>query len=189
MIRIALALMAGTMLSSAAIAGDITINGDTTGGPTWQRTLSGSPPGLLSGVGNAVAYEVFEFTVTADGTYDFLSTATTPGYDNFLHLYVGAFDPTNQFSGVLIANDDFPSIGLSGFSFALTAGLTYLTVNSGFANDDFGTYTMRISGPGDILPGGGGGVIPEPATWGMMIAGFGLIGAAARRRRTVHATA
>lgn len=29
-----------------------------------------------------------------------------------------------------------------------------------------------------------GGVIPEPATWAMMIAGFGLVGGAMRRRRT-----
>ena len=29
--------------------------------------------------------------------------------------------------------------------------------------------------------------IPEPATWAMMIAGFGLSGAALRRRRTAHA--
>ena len=27
------------------------------------------------------------------------------------------------------------------------------------------------------------GVVPEPATWGMMIAGFGLVGSAMRRRR------
>ena len=29
------------------------------------------------------------------------------------------------------------------------------------------------------------GAVPETATWGMMIAGFGMIGAAARRRKTV----
>jgi hypothetical protein len=28
-------------------------------------------------------------------------------------------------------------------------------------------------------------VIPEPGTWAMMIAGFGLVGFAARRRRTL----
>ena len=28
------------------------------------------------------------------------------------------------------------------------------------------------------------GVVPEPATWAMMIAGFGLTGAAIRRRKT-----
>ncbi|QMW24536.1 PEP-CTERM sorting domain-containing protein [Sandaracinobacteroides saxicola] len=31
------------------------------------------------------------------------------------------------------------------------------------------------------------GAVPEPATWAMMIAGFGLVGAATRRRRTMVA--
>lgn len=57
------------------------------------------------------------------------------------------------------------------------------------------------SGPGPIgsIPGGGGGsggggsigVVPEPATWAMMILGFGLIGGALRmrpRRTAVLAT-
>ena len=33
------------------------------------------------------------------------------------------------------------------------------------------------------------GVIPEPGIWAMLIAGFGMVGAAARRRRPVHAAA
>jgi hypothetical protein len=32
-----------------------------------------------------------------------------------------------------------------------------------------------------------GGVIPEPGTWALLIAGFGLVGAAARRRRPAFA--
>jgi hypothetical protein len=35
----------------------------------------------------------------------------------------------------------------------------------------------------------GGDVVPEPATWAMMIAGFGLVGSAMRRRRTVTVSA
>ena len=34
---------------------------------------------------------------------------------------------------------------------------------------------------------GAGGAVPEPATWALMITGFGLVGATLRRRRTVAA--
>ena len=37
--------------------------------------------------------------------------------------------------------------------------------------------------------GGGVGAVPEPASWAMMIAGFGLVGASARRRRNVAVAA
>jgi hypothetical protein len=40
---------------------------------------------------------------------------------------------------------------------------------------------VRVSGLG------GGGAVPEPATWAMLIAGFGLVGLAARRRRRTGA--
>jgi hypothetical protein len=39
----------------------------------------------------------------------------------------------------------------------------------------------------EISSGVGNGAVPEPATWAMMILGFGLVGAAARRRSTVTA--
>jgi hypothetical protein len=47
--------------------------------------------------------------------------------------------------------------------------------NTGIDNVDF-----------SFTPNGGGGV-PEPATWAMMIAGFGLTGMAIRRRRSAFA--
>jgi hypothetical protein len=39
----------------------------------------------------------------------------------------------------------------------------------------------------DNLTIGGAGVIPEPATWAMLIIGFGLVGATARRRTSALA--
>ncbi len=181
----AAALLAGSMFASAAVAGDYSFSGDTTGGPTWNRPVAGNPPTPpLSGVGTATSYEVFEFSVTAVGSYDFLNSAAG-GWDNYMFLYTGGFDPADPFGGVLIGNDDFPNIGLSGFSYGLMTGTQYFAVTTGFANGDFGAYTLRISGPGDILPGGGGGVVPEPATWAMLIAGFGMVGFAARRRQTI----
>lgn len=38
-----------------------------------------------------------------------------------------------------------------------------------------------------VFASGQGGVVPEPASWAMLIAGFGLVGAAMRRRRIVAA--
>jgi hypothetical protein len=169
------------VLALAAPAAAVVINGDTTGGPSWNRTTAGAPPTGLSGVGTAVRYQITAFSVAAAGSYNFLSTA---GYDNYLHLYQGAFDPVDQFNGVLIANDDFPNVGISGFSFNLNTGTSYLAVASGFANGDFGTYQLSITGPGAVTLGG---AVPEPASWAMLIAGFGLAGAMQRRRRRIAA--
>lgn len=41
---------------------------------------------------------------------------------------------------------------------------------------------------GEIMLGGDANAIPEPATWAMMIGGFGMIGAAARRRNQTKVT-
>ncbi len=48
----------------------------------------------------------------------------------------------------------------------------------GTGGSRWGTWISQISVPG-------GAAVPEPATWAMMILGFGLIGATARRRRAV----
>ncbi len=179
--KFAFAAVAAVFVAMPAMAGVVVVNGDTTGGPTWNRPLSGIPPTGLSAVGTNVAYEVIEFTVSAGGSYDFLSVAEA-GFDNFLLLYAGSFDPSAPLANALAANDDFPTIGVSGFSYGLTAGLSYFAVSTGFGNDDAGGYQLTISGPGDITLGGGG-VVPEPASWAMLIIGFGVVGGAMRRRQ------
>ncbi|WP_448580504.1 PEPxxWA-CTERM sorting domain-containing protein [Thermaurantiacus sp.] len=71
-----------------------------------------------------------------------------------------------------------------GFRF-IAGGSTTMTLQ--FANvggDNIGAILDDVSIR--VTPGGGG-VIPEPGTWAMLIAGFGLVGAAARRRRLAAA--
>ncbi|MDW8414264.1 MAG: PEPxxWA-CTERM sorting domain-containing protein [Thermaurantiacus sp.] len=46
-----------------------------------------------------------------------------------------------------------------------------------------GRYIDNVSVPRVIYSAMAGRAVPEPATWGLMIAGFGLVGAALRRRR------
>lgn len=59
----------------------------------------------------------------------------------------------------------------------LTAGNTIFVRGTSGADSSFsGTITLANTGTG--------GAIPEPATWALMLAGFGATGLAARRRTT-----
>lgn len=66
---------------------------------------------------------------------------------------------------------DFFLIG-NGANISLgTAGHIYALVNDTFYSNNDGSFTLSVA------------AIPEPASWALMIAGFGLAGAAMRRRR------
>jgi hypothetical protein len=162
--------VAATPASAAVI---YTVIGDTTGGPVFNRTLAGTPPTALSGVGTAVAYNTFLFSPAASGSYTFLLTSTTASYDPFLALYASPFSPGSPLTNILVANDDFTGLTNSGFTTSLVAGTVYTAVITGFDNLDFGTYTLTIANAA---------AVPEPATWGMMVAGFGMVGFGLRRR-------
>jgi PEP-CTERM motif len=177
------ALLALSALLMAAPAAAQTFTGTTSlADPTFNRTTAGTPPTTLSLVGTAVHYQLLSFEVTADGNYDFLLEGTDPlNWDTFLALYEGSFNPADALQNVLVANDDFPTIGVSGFTAGLMTGTSYFAIVTGFANSDVGAWTLDISGPGLAVPVGG--AVPEPAAWAMLIGGFGLAGAAMRSRR------
>lgn len=87
-------------------------------------------------------------------------------------------DSTTYTAGFLAANG-----GLSGareaFLAALGTEMNYVVLHT----QQFPAGELR----GQILPGTG--AVPEPATWAMMIAGFGLVGGIARRRHPMLRTA
>ncbi len=180
-------LAAAAAFACAASAQAVVISGDTTGGPTFNRALQGTPPTGLSFVGTDVAYTELSFTVSASGSYTFQNDSTLANtgsttWDNFTFLYQGSFSPGAALTNVLVGNDDNLTIGLSGFSIALTAGTTYVYITTGFANTDFGPYSVSITGPGNIITG----VVPEPSAWALMLGGLAGVGALARRRGNVR---
>lgn len=163
---------------------DIFTTGSTVGGPTFNRPLAGSPPTGTSGVGTAVSYNSFTFGVDTSENYVFLLSGLTANYDTFLALYQGVFNPSTPLANVLVANDDLTTgnFSQSGFVRALVAGQTYTAVVTGFDNTDRGDYSLRIRA--ESL----GPVVPEPATWAMMIVGFAAVGGSLRSRRKVAVT-
>ena len=66
-------------------------------------------------------------------------------------------------------------VAFAGTAYSIDFGGT--ANQTGYDNITFGSDTP------------GGGTVPEPATWGLMIAGFGLVGASMRRRRIMHVSA
>lgn len=86
--------------------------------------------------------------------------------------------------------------------FGINADQSYLSVGQGYVNGaslsgrltfagqtfaslrlTAGTFTYRI--PNDLVTIVVPGAVPEPATWAMMIAGFGMVGGVLCRRRNV----
>ena len=88
-----------------------------------------------------------------------------PGYSGGLFPPPGSFPLPGLFVGFTSAGNDIFGIGIGP---------------SGAANDSFAIDDVRYTS----AVGGG---IPEPATWGLMILGFGAAGSVLRRRRTVTA--
>ena len=111
-------------------------------------------------------------------------------------------DPGDLLVDVIVNGVTFGQFGIAACGFCREIQTISFNVGGGaaVAGDSytvrFQLASTRADGDGSIawLDGGelrlaldGGGVIPEPASWAMMIAGFGLVGGAMRRRREIAA--
>ncbi|MBX3482245.1 PEPxxWA-CTERM sorting domain-containing protein [Phenylobacterium sp.] len=148
--------------------------------------------------------------VKAAGAYD---QPGTPFFDaGELNLHPGAGNQTTvvqfivpisglySFSGAFTANDSSPnsvdvaayvsgvsqianSRGAFSFDADLTAGqkVSFALGSAGDYSFDSTGFALSVTGP-DGAPG-----VPEPASWALMILGFGGVGAMMRRRRVATA--
>lgn len=125
----------------------------------------------LSGVGQSLGDQFNDAfylinSQTNDGSYYQLTYSPTT-----LVPFDPAHDAKNALVGPLPAYD--PS---HVYTFQLDTGLTtpgqlHFGVSDGNFSDNSGAYTITITGS-----------VPEPASWALMLAGFGAVGLAARRR-------
>jgi len=169
--------------SAPAMAGTVMISGELDGSePTFDNPDTGAT--TLTG------FDTFEFTVSADGMYDFLSfyegdTALDENLDGMLAVYStfpgtsDVFDDdysAGEIAGLAAFDGACVGSNCSGFSASLTAGVTYVLVQTSFTDvsnsfgQPTGSYDITITGPGDIT------VVPLPAAAWLMFSGLAGLG-------------
>ena len=119
-----------------------------------------------------------------------------PDLPGFAIDEVVAFTLTANYNG-FVAGEAVASVGTRAYNFD-GEHPTYGTGSASVYLDPFISIdpTWSAAHPGYSLhvePGFGnsaaGGAVPEPASWALFVAGFGVVGAAARRRRVTVAAA
>jgi hypothetical protein len=187
-----------------AVAGDETYNITTTSSVTgnwlsadagtidmnWGWVVSGvdsSGVSIGAATNEAPAIDGFpanwfyEFTATGNGFFQGTYAVTGSGPNTFglqpMYLWTGS-------SFLVLGGDIDDPTGAGSFAVPLVAGQTYRMILFNFGNvgttslnDITGSAVGRVQWEIATAP------IPEASTWAMLIAGFGLVGTMARRRR------
>jgi len=129
-------------------------------------------------------YDLIDATFSANATQNifYRITFTTATTELFMVAYGGTYNPADLSINYLgdRGNSASPQIfevtSLAGGSLFLVAH----NVNVGSVPFN---YDFTVEAFSDATGGENFGAVPEPASWAMLIAGFGLTGAMARRRR------
>jgi hypothetical protein len=85
----------------------------------------------------------------------------------------------------IVTDDDIAAMDALGWNVSIDA-----LHDLGYAMSTAQIYALMTAPPAPPTPPSGIRAVPEPASWGLMVLGFGLIGALARtQRRTYSADA
>jgi hypothetical protein len=202
------AALAAQPLAAAIVFDNV---GDTSGTLAFNGIIDGNvQPGLtstlsltLTGLDTTSGLFTFSYNLTNTSGAPLTGSRvsgfgfnSTPDASATGHSVTGAFDTVTLNGNVpQLGNFDIcvsngncaggasggPTIGNSGTG---TLVLNFADGTSSITLDDFYVRYQSIFGPGlDPTGDSGVGVVPEAATWMMMLTGFGAIGYATRRRR------
>ena len=148
----------------------------TLAGMPGSVTLVSATGQLIDGDGNPVAGPVDHWGTTISGGAVFLATAGTGAEAHMpKYLITGNGPYTNGNSSVDV---HAPSIKNTGTFVLNIPGIANPTITG--VKIEFGTQPESIV---NAVCTAGCGAVPEPATWAMLIVGFGMVGAGLRQRR------
>ena len=141
---------------------------------TPAGTFATTVPGLSGAYAFAslgVAGQANYYRVTGPTAFGPSSTVYTLTGLTGLAVAVYGAQPNFQISTAYVSNSQLNSTG-----FVNNATLASLGLTAGVYNYTIGGNTLTVNI-------GQAAAVPEPATWGLMVLGFGMIGAAARSRK------
>lgn len=160
---------------------NLRINADTGGTIVDGMIMSDTGPVQLVAAAytNNVAGAMSTTLYAIDATGDRLVRALNPNAGSYtgLNLMGMAFGPLGF---------TFTPENAVGFDISGRTGIAYANIDSLLWQIDLVSGAgspLGIVGAGPLRSIATGAVVPEPASWALLISGFGLVGAAARRRR------
>ena len=185
-VLLAMAFLATTGFGAPAIAA-------TSINPTWTTPTSlgsfsaGSYRITTTGLIDLLGAPGSGFTMRPDGVPDIAVTDVrylyfNPGgtdYADGRHGQAGPGFNIGSLVGSFVANPgigDFFAIGFGTVVTLAAPGSLYAVVNDTYHVNNGGSFQVEVA------------PVPEPAAWALLIAGFGLTGAAMRRRQGLGAT-
>ncbi len=190
-----MAILAGASITAfaanAASANSLVTNGDFETGDFTGWGLAGSTSNLSAALKYADLWT--GPALTTSGNIFQIINGLTPG-----ETYYYAFDFTQLSGGSIFSATGFGQtfmyrgpgsqpVSDARYVFEVTAGSASERVEFAALTNTAQGY--RIDNVELVAAPGPEGGVPEPASWAMLIAGFGLTGAAMRRRRTSAAIA
>jgi hypothetical protein len=151
-------------------------------GPTWIETGLGGSFDFVSNT--AFTIDGKTYAAGTDLLHGVFSNSWIQGATDS-----GSVNGSTSISGGSVDYTSDVIAGLDSAGSPRTFALTLLDVTPGFsASPGQALDSFNAAATGNFGIGGMGGV-PEPATWGLMLVGFGGAGAMIRRRRAVAAVA
>ena len=165
--------LAATLVSAPAVASEtLSASFLTADGGVTTQSYSGIVHVTVSGIGQSLGSQYNDAfyliaSTTHDANYYQLTFGTSP---------LVAFDPTQNAVNFVVGG--LPAYQASHvYSFYLSTGLAvpgqlHFGVGDGNFGDNSGSFRITVSDA------------PEPASWALMLGGFGLVGGAMRSRRS-----
>jgi hypothetical protein len=177
MAAIAAALLVGAASPALAVDVTFTFASDLTD-PNTSNAVAGTVSGRILGLTD---------NATSSATAVWIDSFSVGGFSGVpVDAVTWNFQDVNSFTlvGGVLTNASFHADNTGGLD------RLYLNINVGWPNGFTNYASVGVNNDISIWNNNGFrgvdyGAVPEPASWAMMITGFGLAGAALRRRRSL----